>query len=558
MQAHVAGGPPDGSPSVPVAGNEQPPAAVPVGVGSSSPPETDVGRRAGRGGLAVAAAKIYFILMGLVQQVALKRVLGLEGYGALSSALSASSIVYNPIVAASLQGVSHAVATAPESERPQALRAALGVHGMASLVLGLGFLSFAPALGELTGAVHIVTTLRLLSAVLVAYGLYAPLVGALNGQTRFVSQAGLDALAATLRTVGLVGGAVLVAGLGWPGLGGVEGAALGFVLSSSLVLLITLWRVGVGRAGPHGRSLSAYLRYIGPILVGQVLLNLLFQADALLLRRFSADAATSAGLQPIAADPLVGAYRATQLFCFLPYQLVTTVSIVLFPMLARAHHAGDRAAVGRYVRQGMRLSLIVAGALVTVTHSLAAPLLSLVFGTEVAELAAPSMQLLALGLGSLALLGVLTAVLNSLQRQRQSLIVTGLACVLVTVLCFARVRGQPFGPDLLWHTAVATSVALLGATLVAGLLVYRGAGAVIAPTSALRVLGALLAAASSARLWPQPSLLLTPVASALLVVAYLLALVALRELTGADWRVLRDVLARRSARAARSAAPGKT
>lgn len=556
MQAHVAGGPPDGS--APALDAARQPSSAPPGAGASSPPDADAGRRAGRGGLAVAAAKVYFILMGLVQQVALKRVLGLEGYGALSSALSASSIVYNPIVAASLQGVSHAVATAPESVRPQALRAALRVHGVASLALGLGFLLFAPALGKLTGAEHIVTTLRLLSAVLVAYGLYAPLVGALNGQTRFVSQAGLDALAATLRTVGLVGGAVAVAGLQWPGLAGVEGAALGFVLSSSLVLLITLGRVGVGRSGAQARSLPAYLRYIGPILLGQVLLNLLFQADALLLRRFSADAAASAGLQAAAADPLVGAYRATQLFCFLPYQLVTTVSIVLFPMLARAHHAGDRSAVGHYVQRGLRLSLIATGALVTVTHALAGPLLSLVFGVEVAELATAPMQLLSLGLGSLALLGVLTAVLNSLQRPRHGLVVTGLACALVTALCFGRVRGLPFGPDLLWHTAVATSVALVAATLVAGLLVYRCAGAVIAPASVVRVLAALSLAAAGARLLPRPSPLLTPVLSALIVIVYLLGLIVLRELTGADWHALREVLARRSARAARSAAPGAT
>src|SRR4051812_39816863 len=89
----------------------------------------DAGQRAGRGGLAVTAAKIYFILTGLVQQVALKQALGLEGYGALSSALAAASIVYNPIVAASIQGVSHAVASAPDGARAHALRRTLKVHG---------------------------------------------------------------------------------------------------------------------------------------------------------------------------------------------------------------------------------------------------------------------------------------------------------------------------------------------------------------------------------------------------------------------------------------------
>ena len=102
-----------------------------------------------------------------------------------------------------------------------------------------------------------------------------------------------------------------------------------------------------------------------------MLLNLLFQADQLLLRRFSADAALRAGLELTAADPLVGAYRATQLFCFLPYQLVISVSIVLFPMLARAHRDADGVALARYVRQGVRLALIGAGLIVSVTCTFA-------------------------------------------------------------------------------------------------------------------------------------------------------------------------------------------
>jgi stage V sporulation protein B len=510
---------------------------------------TDAGQRAGRGGLAVTAAKIYFILTGLVQQVALKKALGLEGYGALSSALAAASIVYNPIVAAAIQGVSHAVATASPGSRAHALRRTLEVHGALALLLGAGFLALAPSLGEWTGAPHIVTTLRVLSLVLVIYGLYAPLVGALNGQTRFVSQAGLDALAATLRTLGLIGGALALDRWGSSEFGAVEGAAFGFAGSSLLVLLVAGRKVGLGAGGaaPTPRQGSSYLRYIWPILAGQVLLNLLFQADQLLLRRFSADAALRAGLDPTAADPLVGAYRATQLFCFLPYQLVISVSIVLFPMLARAHRDADAVALARYVRQGVRLALIAAGLVVSVTCGLSGPLLRLVFGAETATLAAAPMQVLALGLGNLALLGVLTAVLNSVAQQRLSLLVTGLACVLVVGLCLGQVRGLPFGPELLWKTALATSVALLAATLVAAFLVRKAAGAVVDASSVLRVLASLACAVGVARLLPVVGPLLTPAFALLVGGAYLLALILLRELGAADWRAFHGIVARKRA-----------
>ncbi|HEU4580111.1 MAG TPA: lipid II flippase MurJ [Polyangiaceae bacterium] len=494
----------------------------------------------------MTAAKIYFILTGLVQQVALKQALGLEGYGALSSSLAAASIVYNPIVAASIQGVSHAVATAPPGARELALRRTLKVHGALALLLGAGFLALAPSLGAWTGAPHIVAALQVLSIVLVVYGLYAPLVGALNGQTRFLSQAGLDALAATLRTVGLIGGALALERWGSSGFGGVEGAALGFAASSLLVLLVAGRKVGLGAGGAAtARAAPNYLRYIWPILAGQVLLNLLFQADQLLLRRFSADAALRAGLDPTAADPLVGAYRATQLFCFLPYQLVISVSIVLFPMLARAHRDADAAALARYVRQGVRLALIAAGLIVSVTCGLSGPLLRLVFGAETAALGAAPMQVLALGLGNLAMLGVLTAVLNSLGQQRLSLLVTGLACLLVVGLCLGQVRGLPFGPELLGKTALATSLALVAATLVAGFLVRRAAGAVVDAGSVLRVLAALAGAVAVARVLPAGRPLLTPALALLVGGSYLLVLILLRELGAADWSALRGIVARR-------------
>jgi stage V sporulation protein B len=94
----------------------------------------DVSRQAGRGGIAVAGAKVYFILAGLIQQFALPRVLGLDGYGALSSALSIAGITYNPIVTTSIQGVSRTVASAEPGTAPLALRRALLLHVAVALL----------------------------------------------------------------------------------------------------------------------------------------------------------------------------------------------------------------------------------------------------------------------------------------------------------------------------------------------------------------------------------------------------------------------------------------
>lgn len=514
-------------------------------------------RTAGRGGLAISAAKIYFILLGLVQQVLLPRVLGTAGYGALSRVLSPASIAYNPLVTTSIQGVSRAVAQSAPADRPATIRRVLGVHALLAVPIAAAFFLLAPYIARWVNAEHLEPGLRILSGVLLVYGLYAPLIGVLNGTQRFVGQAALDALAATLRSAALVlggwlgvrtlGSAVSTLGAA-PAMAGVQGACLGFVVAASVVLLVAVLRVGVGRAGQGGIGARAHLAFVAPLAVGQIFLNVLLQADLTLLGRFAGDAAERAGLAPAAADPLVGAYRATQLFSFLPYQLLIAVTFILFPLLAKAHKEGNREAVGTYVSTGVRLALVLMGLMVSVTSSLSGPLLGLVYGAnpEVRQLGSESMQLLSLGFGAFALFGIFVTVLNSLGREVESTLVTGVAALAVVVGCAALVPGTPFGPALLWRTAIATSLGLAVATSVAAWRVHVVAGRVAPLAACVRVCGSLAVTITVGR-WIAPTRpLLTLVAAAALALLYLLLLVVTRELGAADLANLKQVLRRRA------------
>ncbi len=503
--------------------------------------EDDTTRSTGRGGLAVAGAKIYFILLGLVQQIALPRVLGLDGYGALSRVLSISSITYNPITTMSIQAVSRTVVQAPPEELQATVRRVLTWHALLGLVLAAAFAGLAPLIADLAGAGHVETPLRILAAILFIYALYTPLIGIANGQKRFVVQAGFDVTSATLRTLGLVVGAFVARRMAYSG---PAGSAVGFVVSATLVLLIAGSVIGLGRPGQARLSLGNYVGLALPLLFGQALLNLLFQADLTLLGRFASQAARAAGAPLSQADALVGAYRATQLFSFLPYQILIAITFILFPMLAAAAQAKDAAAIARFVRTGLRLSLIIAGALVSVTVGLAPRLLELLFGAEAAALGSRALSLLALGFGAFAIFGILTTILNSLGRERQSMWVTGFAVVVVAGLCFTRAHGAPLSENLLWLTAQATSTGLFAATLISCFLVYRAAGALVSPWSVLRTLFSLGAAALLARLLFPPGKLVTLVAAAITPCFYFGLLILTRELTRADLEILRRVVRR--------------
>ncbi len=503
----------------------------------------DTARRAGRGGLAIAGAKLFFMVVGLAQQIALKHILGLGNYGALGRVQSIASVVYNPIIATSVQGVSRAVSGAQEADQPAAQRRVLTIHSLAIVPLAAGFLFAAPYIAEAIRAPHLTNALRIVAGVLLFYGLYTPLVGVINGRKQFGRQALLDTLAATLRTAGLLGGAYFFMRLGQ----GVEGALGGFVCAAALMAGIALPIAGLGKSGPGGPTVQEHIKFIVPLVLGQLALNLLFQSDLTLLGRFAADAAAATpGLDEKAADTLAGAYRAAQLFCFLPYQLLLAITFVLFPLLASAHRDGDGDAVRVYVRTGMRLALVLAGLIVSVSAGLSRPLINLVFGPDAAALGGRAMFIMALGLGAFAIFGILVTVLTSLKREVLSMVLTIVALALVVGLCFGLVRGQPFGEGMLVRTAIATGTGLVTATVLAAGAVKKTAGALVSPVTLLRVAVALGAAIAVGRSLPEPGKLMTLGYAAAVGVVYLLVLLVSREITGADGRIVARVLSRKS------------
>jgi len=503
-----------------------------------------VARTAGRGGVAVLGAKAYFVVVGLVQQTLLPRAIGLAGYGALARVLAVANVVNNVTVTSSIQGVSRAVAGAKE-EREEALRAALRVHVPLAVALAAAFALAAPAFAAFQGAPYIARPLTIAAGVVLVYGCYAPLVGSLNGRSLFTKQAALDTLFATLRTIGLIGAGALFQ-MRWGA--GVDGAVVGFVVAALCITPIALAWAGTGRTPRAGASPAvprsgAYLSMLAPLALAQLFTNALMQSDITLLGRFLSLGAPSSGLAGAdaarAADEWVGVYRACQLFAFLPYQLVMSVSQVLFPMVARAHAEGDRAAVERYVERGARLGAIACGALVAVVAGLPASVLNFAYGATVAERGASTLRVLALGQGAFTMFGIATTVLASLGRERVAAALSLAAVAVVSIACFAGAASAPFGGAQLQATAAAATLGLVAALAGATIAVRACAGSFVPLATAVRV-GAGVAAATLAGVeLPRFGKLVTPVVAAGMAALYVAILVVTGEIGRRDLDTIR-------------------
>ncbi len=497
-------------------------------------------------------AKAFFILSGLVQQTLLPRAIGLAGYGALSRVLAVVNVLNNVVVASSVQGVSRAVARAGTNDA-QALRATLRVHVPIALVLGGLFALAAPAIARFEGAPYIAAPLAIVAGVVVCYGLYAPLIGALNGRAQFTRQAALDVTFAILRSTGLIGLGYLFVRRGMPG---VLGATAGFVAAAVCIIPLALRWAGIGRAGdpslPGVPRVMAYLAILAPLAVAQLFTNTVMQVDITLLGRFLSQGAHATLLTgdgaAKAADEWVGVYRACQLFAFLPYQLLFSITQVLFPMVARAKAENDDAAVRAYVVRGARLGAIACGLMVSVVVAMPGSLLAFAYDRVVADRGETTLRMLAVGQGAFALLGIGTTVLASLGRVWIAAAISLGALVMVTSACWLFVPGRAFGEAQLTATAVATCVAL-GCGLVAAAITVRAlAGGFVPLATMLRVGAALALAATGGTYLPRFGRLVTPLVAGAIVLGYVVFLFVTRELGAEDVAALRGVVSRRTAK----------
>jgi stage V sporulation protein B len=503
--------------------------------------------------MAVLGAKVFFLITGFVQQPLLRHAVGLNDFGALAQALALANTVNNVVVSAGTQGVSRVVSSSPGRE-PQALRAVLRVHGAAAVVIAAAMAAAAPLYGRFERASDVVAPLLVLALVALLYGIYAPLIGYLNGRRLFGRQAALDVAFATLRTVGLVAfGRLFVT----RGLSGTLGTTVGWVSAAALIVPLAFRSIAEDRRGRAANDTPtiasrAYLMMLLPIAGAQLCTNLLLQVDIALLGRFLSDGAAAAGLageaQRDAVTPWVAIYKECQTFAFLPYQLLFSVTLVLFPMVARAHALGDKEAVRAYVARGARLAAILAGLLVAVIVAMPESMLAFAYGAADAARGASVLRSMALAQAAFTMLGIATTVLTSTGRERTAALVTLAAVIAVACACTLFVPGARVGSAQLLRSAQATGLALAVALLVAGAIVQARTGAFVPLATGLRVLVAVGVCLALGFVMPRVGRLATPIVAAIVGALYAGILVATKELRATDLALVRALGSKRAPR----------
>lgn len=504
-------------------------------------------------------AKMYFIVTAYGIHVVLPRLLSAEEFGLYSTTISFASILNNVLIAATVQSVSKFVSE-DESKAPFTLRQGLRIQTAVGAILALTVFFAAPAFGALQRDAAVVPLVRITSLVLLVYALYGVAVGALNGMHRFGAQAKLDMGFSTLRMLAILGGAGLAGH--YFGISGVAGAVGGFALAATSILLIALATVGLGRTGEE-RPIKQWLSFIMPVWLYQGCLNGILLIDALVLKPTVAGLAMEGGADAQQAASIassyVGMYSAGQRFAFVPYQLLLSLTFIVFPMVSRAVSSGDNDAAQRTLATANRFALIVLMLLAVPISGAAEGVVGLVYTPDYYPGAA-SLRVLIFGAAMLALFVVNATALSGSGKPGLAAVIGGLGLVTVIVGNVALLRATGLGENLaaaaptLAAGAAGTSLGMGLAMVLSAVVVYQRFGTWLPWATVVRGAIATAVGFTVARLiqgggsWHVPMIApgLWPTLGALVGsgIAVLITLIGTRELGAADWQAVRQVARR--------------
>ncbi len=372
-----------------------------------------------RGTIAITGAKMLFLAAGWILVVSLGSLLTPEQFGVYSVLFAVVSLINMVLIYGTMQTVSHFVASKSGSEsavrrRAFVFQAVFALPAIALFVIG------APLIAGFLRDDSLTPLLRAAATITLIYAFYAINIGYLNGRRWFERQASLD-VAFSIFKVGLI---VLLVWLGH----GIPGVIIGFASAAFLVFLLSFVLVGK----PDGSDKvdlppATFARFGIKVLAVALLLNFAMQADIFLLKRLS---------DPSEADRLAGFYGASQNIARLPYFILVTASLVMFPTLARLK--GDapevRAARSEVSSRAIVMVLGLVSGICAIVAPIADRVLVFLFPPEYAA-AAGALAWLLPGVAALSLLNLSVSMVSGAGRPGVStmvllgaLVAQGIAC----------------------------------------------------------------------------------------------------------------------------------
>src|SRR5215813_13142640 len=483
---------------------------------------TDIAAVAGRGTVLITAAKIWFMGSGYGIAFTLAHLLTDENYGLYRVVINTVSIINAVIVTGTYQTVSKYVSQQPEnadSIKTKALILQLYVGGAASV----GFFLLAPFVAASLNDPGLTRYLRLASLITSSYAFYSVYTGYFNGKKKFGAQAALDITYSTLKLIFIV----LFAALGF----GVTGSVGGFALAAFCVLVISA-TMARGKAQASSAKVGELFKFQSQMLLFTFVLTLLQRVDLMLIK------ALSSGDAKIASEN-AGYYSAAVDIANISYQIIISVTFIIFPLISKATFDNDRVSTQTYIRNTLRYTLMIMALTATLFSAEASGVLRVIY-RESYQAGTGALRILAFGMLFFGLLYILTTVISASGRPSISLLIGVITLITTTLLNVLLIPALGLN-----GAAIATTISMSVGAAIGCVYLWSKFRTLLSLMTALRLLACVSFTYAVSLFLTPGSRLMVIVNLIVLSVTYLMALIVSGELGRPDLRLLMRVAGRR-------------
>ncbi|MGD9581058.1 MAG: lipopolysaccharide biosynthesis protein [Vampirovibrionia bacterium] len=313
---------------------------------------------ASKGVLHLTISKIFFILSGYCIIYALTRILGPEGFG-IYSTISAFIVVLNTIILfGSIQSVSKFVSedkNNAETIKNKALKAEL----ITGIIISSSYYLCAPLIAVFLKDNTLTPLIEVSSVILLCYSVYGVYSGYINGKKEFSKQASIEIIFSVLKALLIISAAYISYKYFYSGINNiiypfnmcVYSSLTGFSIAI-LICIIILFIITRSKTKENKEfSIKKLLYFQGYIIIFTLLITLLLQTDLILVKKFT-------------DDYLTGIYSAALQLCRVPYQIITGVIFVIFPLISEVTFKNEREKTKTYINNTLRYTLIIVGLIV--------------------------------------------------------------------------------------------------------------------------------------------------------------------------------------------------
>lgn len=483
-----------------------------------------------KGVLFLTLSKLYFLVGGYCIIFALTRILGPEGYGIYSSINAFIAVLDAVILIGTIQAVSKFVSE-DEEQAEKVKQKALQLQTMVGGGIALIYFLMAPAIAGYLQDETLIPFLRLSAIIVLCYSFYGIYLGYINGRKLFVKQAFIDMTFTTIKASFMIG--LAYAGLKYTqkvlgeGVTSTDlptyGALGGFCLAAFIIVILCIIFVRSKKGIKSDFPAKKLLVFQGTIILFTLIINLLLQADLILVKKFTDNFST-------------GIYAAALQLSRVPYQAITAITFVIFPLISEATFNKETSKTKMYINNTLRFSLMLLTILVVLFATSPKGTILFLYNAEYI----PSAEILAIYVFAVmffALFFIMTSIISGSGHP-------GISCIaaFITLIITVSLNYYAIPKYELMGAAIATTIAMFSGTLITSGIILHKFKHLINPVNAIRIIfvGAIIY--SIGIFYPAEGHLWVAIKFLVLWNSYLLLLFLTREINNEDIKTLIKLL----------------